>query len=89
VTDRGARIKIYGIIILPAVLCGCKTWSLTFKKGKRGFENKTMWKMFATKVEELIGSCQKQYYLQLLHNWSPPQIITGLSSGRGMSLAGN
>jgi len=28
--SKNIRIKIYGIIILPVILYGCETWSLTF-----------------------------------------------------------
>jgi hypothetical protein len=30
--SKNIKIKIHRIIILPVVLCGCETWSFTFKK---------------------------------------------------------
>jgi len=29
--SRNIKIKIYITVILPVVLCGCETWSLTFR----------------------------------------------------------
>jgi hypothetical protein len=33
--SKNLKIKIYRIIILPVVLYGCETWSLTFKENRR------------------------------------------------------
>jgi hypothetical protein len=30
--SKNLKIKIYGTIILPVVLYGCETWSLTLRK---------------------------------------------------------
>ena len=30
--SKNVKIKIYGIIILPVVLYGCETWSLTLRE---------------------------------------------------------
>ena len=39
-----AKIKIYKTIILPVVLYGCETWSLTLREEcrLRGFENRIL-----------------------------------------------
>jgi len=38
------KIKIYRTIILPVVLCGCATWSLTLREERRlrVFENRVL-----------------------------------------------
>jgi hypothetical protein len=38
--SKNLKIKIYRTIILPAVLCGCETWSLTLReeRGLRVFD---------------------------------------------------
>ena len=55
---------IYETIILPVVLYGCKTWSLTMKEERRlkVFENTVLRKIFEPKRDELIGEWRK------LHN---------------------
>jgi hypothetical protein len=33
--SKNTKIRVYRTIILPAVLCGCKTWSLTLREEHR------------------------------------------------------
>ena len=42
--SRNLKIKIYGTIILPVVLYGCETWSLTLREERRlrVFENRVL-----------------------------------------------
>ena len=49
--SKNLKIKIYRIIILPMVLYGCKTWSLTLREEcrLRGFENRVLRKVFGPK----------------------------------------
>jgi hypothetical protein len=46
--SKNLKIKVYRIIILPVVLYGCETWSLTLREEKRLrlFENKLLRKIF-------------------------------------------
>jgi hypothetical protein len=48
------KIKIYKTVILPAVLYGCETWSLTLGEEDRlrVFENSVLRKIFGPKREE-------------------------------------
>ena len=41
---KNIKIKIYGTIILPVVLCRCETWSLTVREERRlrVFENRVL-----------------------------------------------
>ena len=45
------KIKIYRIIILPVVLYGCETWSLTLREERRlrVFENRVLRRIFGPK----------------------------------------
>jgi hypothetical protein len=58
------RIRIYETIILPVVLYGCETWSLTLRKGRRlrVFENREQRRIFGPKRDEVTGEWRK------LHN---------------------
>jgi hypothetical protein len=50
------KIKIYKTVILPVVLYGCGTWSLTLREEHRlrVFENRVLRKIFVPKREEDI-----------------------------------
>jgi hypothetical protein len=49
--SRNLKVKIYKTIILPVVLYGCETWSLTLKKEHRLrlFENRVLRRIFGPK----------------------------------------
>ena len=57
------KIKIYGTIILPVVLYGCETWSLTLREESklRVFENMVLWRIFGPWRDEVTwgngGDC--------------------------------
>jgi hypothetical protein len=60
-TWRGVQvmkfIKIHKIIILPVVLYGCETWSLTLrgKHGLKVFENRVPRRIFGPNSDEIRG----------------------------------
>ena len=58
------KIKIYRTIILPVVLYGCETWSLTLREERRlrVFENRVLRRIFGPKRDEVTGEWRK------LHN---------------------
>jgi hypothetical protein len=47
--------------ILPVVLCGCETWSLTLREGHRleVFENRVLRRIFGSKRDEVTGEWRK------------------------------
>ena len=49
--SKNLKIKIYKTIVLPVVLYGCETWSLTLKEEcrLRVFENRILRRMFGPK----------------------------------------
>jgi len=59
--SKNLKIKIYRTIILPVVLCGCETWSLTMREERRlrAFENRVLRRVFGLKRHEEIGELRK------------------------------
>ena len=55
--SRNLKIKIYRTIILPVVLCGCETWSLTLREERklRVFENMVLRRIFGPRRDEVTG----------------------------------
>ena len=49
--SKNLEIKIYRTIILPVVLYGCETWSLTLREERRlrVFENRVLRRVFGPK----------------------------------------
>jgi hypothetical protein len=50
--SKNLKIKIYKTVILPVLLCGCETWSLTLKEEYRliVFENRVLRRIFGPKT---------------------------------------
>jgi hypothetical protein len=55
--SRNVKVKIYKTIILPVVLYGCETWSLTLRVQNRlrVFENRVLRRMLGPKGDEETG----------------------------------
>jgi hypothetical protein len=55
------KVKIYKTIILPVVLYGCETWSLTLweERRLRVFENRVLRRIFGPKRDEVTGEWSK------------------------------
>jgi len=53
--SKNLKIKIYRTIILPSVLYGCETWSLTLREKRRlrVFENRVLKIIFGSKRDEV------------------------------------
>ena len=62
--SKNVEIKIHRTIILPVVLYGCETWSLTLReKSKlRVFENMVLRRIFGPRSDEVTGEWRR------LHN---------------------
>jgi hypothetical protein len=54
--SKNFEAKIYKTIILPVVLYGCETWSLTLREGSRLriFENRIQVRIFGPKRDENV-----------------------------------
>jgi hypothetical protein len=79
--SKNLKIKIYKTVILPVVLYGCETWSLTLKEEHRlrVFENTVLRKIFGPKREE-DGSWRKLYNDELHSLYSSPNIVRVIKS---------
>ena len=55
---KNLKIKIYRSIIMPVVLYGCETWSLTMREERRlrVSENRVLRRIFGPKTDEVIKS---------------------------------
>ena len=54
---KNLKIKIYRTTILPVVLYGCETWSLTLREERRlrVFENRVLRRVFGPKRDKVTG----------------------------------
>jgi hypothetical protein len=76
--SRNIKVKIYKTIILPVVLYGCKTCSLTLRKQHRlkVFENRVLKRILGTKRVEVMGEWRKLHSGKLHNLYSSPNINT-------------
>jgi hypothetical protein len=74
--SKNLNIKIYKAVILPVVLYGCETWSLTLREEHRlrVFENGVLRRIFGPKREE-DGSWRKLHNDELHSLYSSPNIV--------------
>ena len=72
-----AKIKMYRIIILPVVLYGCETWSLTLREERRVrvFENRVLRRIFGPKRNEVIGKLRKLHNEELNDLYYSPHFV--------------
>ena len=90
------KVDTYKTIILPIVLYGCETWSLTLREEHRlrVFENRVLSKIFGGKRVEITGEWKKLHNSELHALYSSPNIIRDLKSrrlrwaGHGCSMCG-
>ena len=59
--SKKLKVKIYRTIILPVVLYGSETWSLTLREERRlrVFENRVLRRVFGPKRDEVTGKWRK------------------------------
>jgi hypothetical protein len=78
------KIRIYKTIILPVVLYGCETWSLTLREEHRlgVFENRVLRRIFRQKRDEVTGEWRKLHNEELHDVYSSPSIIRIIKSRR-------
>jgi hypothetical protein len=81
--SKNLKIKIYKNVILPVVLYGCETWSLTLGEEHRLriFENSVLRKIFGPKRKE-DGSWRKFHNDELHDLYSSPNIVRVIKSRR-------
>ncbi|KAJ4438799.1 hypothetical protein ANN_14751 [Periplaneta americana] len=82
--SKNLKVSIYKTIILPVVLYGCETWTLTLREEHRlrVFENKVLRKIFAAKRDEVTEEWRKLHNTELHALYSSPDIIRDIKSRR-------
>jgi len=88
--SKNLEIKVYRTIILPVVLYGCETWSLTLREeGKlRVFENMVLRGIFGPRRDEITGECMRLHNEELNDFYPSPNIVRVIKSRR-MRCAGH
>jgi hypothetical protein len=81
--SKNLKIKLYKTAILPLVLYGCETWSLTLREEHRlrVFEIRVLRKIFGPKREE-DGLWRKLHNDELHSLYSSPNIVRVIKSRR-------
>jgi hypothetical protein len=75
--SKNLKIKIYRTIIELVVLCGCETWSLTFREEDRlrVFEHRVLRRVFGARRDEVTGEWRKLHYEELNDLHCSPNIV--------------
>jgi len=62
--SKNVKIKIFRTIILPIVLYGCETWSLTLREEMKlmVFENMVLRRIFGLRRDEVTGEWRRFQY---------------------------
>jgi len=75
--SKNVKIMIYRTIILPVVLYGCESWSLTLREERRVrvFENMVLKRICGPKREKVTGEWRKLHNKERIDLYSSPKII--------------
>jgi hypothetical protein len=76
--SKNLKVEIYITIILPVVVYGCETWSLTL----RVFENRVLRQIFGPKRDEVTGEWRKLNHEELNDLYCSPSIFRMIKSRR-------
>jgi len=81
---KNLKIKIYRTIILPVVLYGCETWSLTLREENRlrVFVNRVLRGIFGAERDEVTGEWRKLHNEELNDLYCLPNIVRVMESRR-------
>jgi hypothetical protein len=84
VRSRNSKVGIYKTIILPVVLCGCETRSLTVRGEHklRVFENRVLRRISGAKGDEVKGGRRKLHNEEFHNLYSSPNIISNIKLRR-------
>ena len=65
--SKNLKIKIYRTIILPVVLYGCETWSLTLREERKlkVFENTVLRRVFGPRRDEVTEEWRRLHNAEL------------------------
>jgi hypothetical protein len=77
--SKNLKVKIYRTVILPVVLYGCETWSLTLREERR---LRVLRRVFGPKRSEVTGEWRKLHNEELSDLYSLPNIVRVVKSRR-------
>jgi hypothetical protein len=82
--SKNTNTKIYRTIILPIVLYGCETWSLTLREAHRlrVFENRVLRGILGPRRDEVTGEWRRLHNEELNDLYSTPNSIRVIKSRR-------
>ena len=82
--SKNLKVKVYRTIILPVVLYGCETWSLTLweERKPRVFENMVLRRIFGPKRDEVTGEWRRLTNEELNDLYPSPNIVRVIKSRR-------
>ena len=82
--SKNLKINIHRTIILPVVLYGCETWSLTLREERklRVFENMVLRKIFGPRRDKVTGEWRRLHNEELNDLYSSPNIVRVIKSRR-------
>jgi len=82
--SKNLKIRIYRTIILPVVLYGCKSWSLTLQEERklRVFEKKVLRRIFGPRRDEITGEWWRLHNEELNDLYFSPNIVRVIKSRR-------
>ena len=77
--SKNLKVKICRTIILPVILYGCETWSLTLREERRlrVYENRVLRRIFGPKKDEITGEWKELHNEELndLYSSSPTLVL--------------
>jgi len=82
--SKNFTTKIYRTIILPLVLYGYETWSLTSREERRlrVFENRVLRRVFGPRRDDVTGEWRKLHNEELNDLYCSTNIVRVIKSGR-------
>ena len=82
--SKNVKIKIYRTVILPVVLYGCETWSLSLRDERklRVFEKGVLKRIFGPRRDEVTGEWMRLHNEELNHLYTSPNIVRVIKSRR-------
>jgi hypothetical protein len=82
--SKNLKIRKYKTIILPVVLYGCETWSLTLREEHRlrVFENRVLRRIFGPNRDQVTGEWRQLHNEELCDLCPSPSIIRKMKSRR-------